>query len=75
MEGYCSTGQSPQRALVPMEEEEEQQQQQQQQQKEPYENMYFVVYTFSLATSCHLHPNEIVSAFFFKKILTLYTRL
>jgi hypothetical protein len=22
MEGYCSTGQSPQRALVPMEEEE-----------------------------------------------------
>jgi hypothetical protein len=23
MEGYCSTGQSPQRAVVPMEEEEE----------------------------------------------------
>jgi hypothetical protein len=23
MEGYCSTGQSPQRAIVPMEEEEE----------------------------------------------------
>jgi hypothetical protein len=23
MEGYCSTGQSPQRALVPVEEEEE----------------------------------------------------
>jgi FtsZ-interacting cell division protein YlmF len=44
MEGYCSTGQSPQRAVVPMEEEEEEEEeekkeeeeeQQQQQQQQP----------------------------------------
>jgi hypothetical protein len=34
MEGSCSTGQSPQRAVVPMEEEEEEEQQQQQQQQQ-----------------------------------------
>jgi len=33
MEGHCSTGQSPQWAVVPMEEEEEEQQQQQQPQQ------------------------------------------
>jgi hypothetical protein len=32
MEGYCSAGQNPQWAVVPMEEEEEEEQQQQQQQ-------------------------------------------
>ena len=34
MEGYCSTGQSPQRALVPMEEEEEEEEDEEEEEEE-----------------------------------------
>jgi hypothetical protein len=64
MEGCCSTGQSPQQAVVPMEEEKKKRKKKE---EESYENMYFVVHTFSLATSCHLHPNKIVNVFFFQE--------
>jgi hypothetical protein len=33
MEGYCSTGQSPQRALVPMEEEQEEEEEEEKKKK------------------------------------------
>ena len=34
MEGHCSTGQSPQLAVVPMEEEEEEEEEEEQQQQQ-----------------------------------------
>jgi hypothetical protein len=34
MEGYCSTGQSPQRAVVPMEEEEEEEEEEEKEDEE-----------------------------------------
>jgi hypothetical protein len=37
MEGYCSTGQSPQRAVVPVEEGEEEEEEQEQEQEEEEE--------------------------------------
>jgi hypothetical protein len=40
MEGYCSTGPSPQRAVVPMEEEEEEE-----------EEEYMCVYNFCYMTN------------------------
>jgi hypothetical protein len=44
MEGHCSTGQRPQRAVPPMEEEEEEEQQQQQQQQQQQEQEEVVLY-------------------------------
>ena len=37
MEGHCSTGQSPQWAVVPVEEEEEEEQEEQEEQEEEQE--------------------------------------
>jgi hypothetical protein len=34
MEGYCSTGQSPQQAVVPMEEEDEEEEEEEEKEKE-----------------------------------------
>jgi hypothetical protein len=34
MEGYCSTGQSPQRAVVPVEEEEEEEEEKEEEEEE-----------------------------------------
>jgi ribosomal protein L12E/L44/L45/RPP1/RPP2 len=37
MEGYCSTGQSPQRAVVPVEEEEEEEEEKEEKEEEEEE--------------------------------------
>jgi hypothetical protein len=40
MEGSCSTGQSPQRAVVPVEEEEEEEEQEEEEEVQPDDGQY-----------------------------------
>ena len=58
MEGHCSTGQSPQWAVVPMEEEQEQEEQEKQEEEEQEEEdqlLLFFPFLSSLSSSSSGH--------------------